>query len=100
MTPPSASAMVAIGRQAFGEMLFGFYSMDEHFRTAPLEQNLPVIQGMLNIWYNNLFGAQTHAVLPYSHRLARFPSYLQQLTMEFQPEVGPARRMPGRRADG
>ena len=76
------SLMVAIGRQAFGEMLFGFHSMDEHFRTAPLAENLPVIQGMLNVWYNNFFGAQTHAVLPYSHRLARFPAYLQQLTME------------------
>jgi glucose-6-phosphate isomerase len=76
------SLMVAIGRQAFGEMLFGLYSMDEHFRTAPLEQNVPAIQGMLNVWYNNFFGAQTHAVLPYSYRLARFPAYLQQLTME------------------
>ncbi len=76
------SLMVAIGRQAFGEMLFGFHSMDEHFRTAPLAENLPVIQGMLNVWYDNFFGAQTHAVLPYSHRLARFPAYLQQLTME------------------
>jgi glucose-6-phosphate isomerase len=76
------SLMVAIGRQAFGEMLFGFHSVDEHFRTAPLAENLPVIQGMLNVWYDNFFGAQTHAVLPYSHRLARFPAYLQQLTME------------------
>jgi glucose-6-phosphate isomerase len=76
------SLMVAIGRQAFGEMLFGFHSIDEHFRTAPLEENLPVIQGMLNVWYDNFFGAETHAVLPYSHRLARFPAYLQQLTME------------------
>jgi glucose-6-phosphate isomerase len=76
------SLMVAIGRQAFGEMLFGFYSMDEHFRSAPLESNVPVIMGMLNVWYNDFFGAQTHAVLPYSHRLARFPAYLQQLTME------------------
>jgi glucose-6-phosphate isomerase len=76
------SLMVAIGRQAFGEMLFGFSSMDEHFRTAPLQSNLPVLMGMLNVWYNNFFGAQTHAVLPYSHRLARFPAYLQQLTME------------------
>jgi glucose-6-phosphate isomerase len=76
------SLMVAIGRDAFAEMLAGFHSIDEHFRTAPLEQNLPVIQGMLNVWYNNFFGAQTHAVLPYSHRLARFPAYLQQLTME------------------
>ena len=76
------SLMVAIGRQAFGEMLFGFHAIDEHFRTAPLEENLPALQGMLNVWYNNFFGAQTHAVLPYSHRLARFPAYLQQLTME------------------
>jgi glucose-6-phosphate isomerase len=76
------SLMVAIGRQAFGEMLFGFHSVDEHFRTTPLAENLPVIQGMLNVWYDNFFGAQTHAVLPYSHRMARFPAYLQQLTME------------------
>jgi glucose-6-phosphate isomerase len=76
------SLMVAIGRQAFGDMLFGFHAMDEHFKNTPLEQNLPAIQGMLNVWYNNFFGAQTHAVLPYSHRLARFPAYLQQLTME------------------
>ena len=76
------SLMVAIGRQAFGEMLVGFHAVDEHFRRAPLAQNMPVIQGMLNVWYNNFFGAQTHAVLPYSQRLARFPAYLQQLTME------------------
>jgi len=76
------SLMVAIGRQAFGEMLFGFHAMDEHFRTEPLASNLPVLMGMLNVWYNNFFGAQTHAVLPYSHRMARFPAYLQQLTME------------------
>ncbi len=76
------SLMVAIGKEAFAEMLAGFHTIDEHFRTAPLEENLPVIQGMLNVWYNNFFGAQTHAVLPYSHRLARFPAYLQQLTME------------------
>ncbi len=76
------SLMVAIGRVAFDEMLAGFHAVDEHFRIAPLEENLPVIQGMLNVWYNNFFGAQTHAVLPYSHRLARFPAYLQQLTME------------------
>ena len=76
------SLMVAIGREQFAEMLAGFHAMDEHFRTAPLEENLPVLQGMLNVWYTNLFGAQTHAVLPYSQRLARFPAYLQQLTME------------------
>ena len=76
------SLMVAIGREAFDAMLAGFHAMDEHFRTTPLESNLPVIQGMLNVWYDNFFGAETHAVLPYSHRLARFPAYLQQLTME------------------
>ena len=76
------SLMVAIGRDAFTEMLAGFHLMDEHFRTTPLTENLPVILGMLNVWYNNFFGAQTHAVLPYSHRMARFPAYLQQLTME------------------
>ena len=74
--------MVAIGKEAFTEMLAGFHTVDEHFRTTPLERNLPVIQGMLNVWYNNFFRAQTHAVLPYSQRLARFPAYLQQLTME------------------
>jgi glucose-6-phosphate isomerase len=76
------SLMVAIGRAAFADMLAGFHTVDEHFRTAPLEANVPVIQGMLNVWYDDLFGAQTHAVLPYSQRLARFPAYLQQLTME------------------
>jgi glucose-6-phosphate isomerase len=76
------SLMVLIGRAAFGQMLDGFHAIDEHFRTAPLEENLPVLQGMLNVWYDNLFGAETHAVLPYSQRLARFPAYLQQLTME------------------
>jgi glucose-6-phosphate isomerase len=76
------SLMVAIGPDAFAEMLAGFHLLDEHFRTAPLASNMPVIQGMLNVWYNNLLGAQTHAVLPYSQRLARFPAYLQQLTME------------------
>jgi len=76
------SLMLAIGPDAFAEMLTGFYAMDRHFATAPLEANMPVIQGMLNVWYNNFFGAQTHAVLPYNQRLARFPAYLQQLTME------------------
>ncbi len=76
------SLMVAIGRQGFAQMLEGFHAMDEHFRTTPLERNLPVIQAMINVWYNNFFGAQTHAVLPYNQRLARFPAYLQQLTME------------------
>ena len=76
------SLMIAIGRVAFDEMLAGFHAIDEHFLRTPLEDNVPVIVGMLNVWYNNFFGAQTHAVLPYSHRLARFPAYLQQLTME------------------
>ncbi len=76
------SLMVAIGPEAFGDMLAGLHAIDRHFATAPLEANLPVIQGMLNLWYNNFFGAQTHAVLPYSQRLLRFPAYLQQLTME------------------
>jgi glucose-6-phosphate isomerase len=76
------SFMVAIGADAFADMLAGFHQIDRHFATAPLEVNLPVVQGMLNIWYHELFGAETHAVLPYSQRLARFPAYLQQLTME------------------
>jgi glucose-6-phosphate isomerase len=76
------SLMVAIGPEAFADMLAGFHAIDEHFATAPFEANMPVIQGMLNVWYNNLFGVETHAVLPYSQRLARFPAYLQQLTME------------------
>ncbi|HLH27556.1 MAG TPA: glucose-6-phosphate isomerase, partial [Acidimicrobiales bacterium] len=76
------SLMVAIGPRAFADMLAGFRTMDLHFATAPLEANMPVLQGMLNVWYDDLFGAETHAVLPYSQRLARFPAYLQQLTME------------------
>ncbi len=76
------SLMVAIGPGQFAEMLAGFRAVDEHFLRAPLESNMPVLCGMLNVWYNNFFGAQTHAVLPYSQRLARFPAYLQQLTME------------------
>jgi glucose-6-phosphate isomerase len=76
------SLMVAIGPDAFAEMLAGFHTVDRHFVEAPFEANLPVLQGMLNVWYGNLFGAETHAVLPYSQRLARFPAYLQQLTME------------------
>jgi glucose-6-phosphate isomerase len=91
------SLMVAIGREAFTEMLAGFHAMDEHFRTAPFGENLPVIQGMLNVWYNNFFGAQTHAVLPYSHRMARFPAYLQQLTMESN---GKSVKLDGTPVDG
>jgi len=76
------SLMVAVGPEAFADMLAGFHTIDRHFASAPLVANLPVLQGMLNVWYRNLLGAQTHAVLPYSRRLARFPAYLQQLTME------------------
>jgi len=76
------STMLAIGPDAFREMLDGFRSMDEHFRTTPPERNLPVLMGLLSIWYNDFFGAQTVAVLPYAQYLKRFPAYLQQLTME------------------
>jgi glucose-6-phosphate isomerase len=76
------SLMAAIGRDQFDQFLAGFHAMDEHFRTAPLEANLPVISGLLNVWYANFFDAQTHAVLPYSQYLHRLPAYLQQLTME------------------
>jgi len=76
------STMVAIGPENFRAMLHGFHEMDEHFRTAPLEKNLPVIMGLLAVWYNDFFGAQTVAVLPYEQYLKRFPAYLQQLTME------------------
>ena len=76
------SSMVAIGPENFRAMLAGFHAMDEHFRTAPLERNLPVLMGLLTVWYNNFFGAQTVAVLPYDQYLKRFPAYLQQLTME------------------
>ncbi len=76
------STMIAIGPHAFGEMLAGFHELDEHFRTAPLESNLPVLMGLLTVWYVNFFGAQSVAVLPYEQYLKRFPAYLQQLTME------------------
>ncbi len=76
------STMIAIGPENFQEMLKGFRAMDEHFRTAPFEKNLPVLMGLLGLWYNNFFGAQTIAVLPYCQFLKRFPAYLQQLTME------------------
>ncbi len=76
------STMVAIGPDAFRAMLDGFRQMDEHFRTAPLERNLPVLMGLLSVWYTDFFGAQTVAVLPYEQYLKRFPAYLQQLTME------------------
>jgi glucose-6-phosphate isomerase len=76
------SLMIAIGHEQFGEMLAGFRSIDEHFRAAPFEANLPVLLGLIGIWYDDFFGAQTQAILPYSQYLARFPSYLQQLDME------------------
>ena len=76
------STMLAIGPDNFRAMLDGFHEMDEHFRTAPFERNLPVLMGLLGVWYNDFFGAQTVAVLPYEQYLKRFPAYLQQLTME------------------
>jgi glucose-6-phosphate isomerase len=76
------STMIAIGPEHFREMLAGFHAMDEHFRTAPFERNLPVLMGLLAVWYNDFFDAQTVAVLPYEQYLKRFPAYLQQLTME------------------
>lgn len=76
------STMIAIGADQFQEMLAGFHEMDEHFRTAPFEKNLPVLMGLLAVWYNDFFDAQTVAVLPYDQYLKRFPAYLQQLTME------------------
>ncbi|MBV9382616.1 MAG: glucose-6-phosphate isomerase [Streptosporangiaceae bacterium] len=76
------STMIALGAGQFGEMLAGFRAMDEHFRTAPLESNLPVLMGVLAVWYRDFFGAQTYGVMPYEQYLKRFPAYLQQLTME------------------
>jgi glucose-6-phosphate isomerase len=76
------STMLAIGPQAFHEMLAGFHAMDLHFKSAPAERNLPLLMGLLSTWYNDFFGAQTVAVLPYAQYLKRFPAYLQQLTME------------------
>jgi glucose-6-phosphate isomerase len=76
------STMLAIGPEHFRSLLDGFHQMDEHFRTAPFERNLPVLMGLLGLWYNNFFGSQTVAVLPYEQYLKRFPAYLQQLTME------------------
>jgi glucose-6-phosphate isomerase len=76
------STMLAIGPDDFRAMLDGFHQMDEHFRTAPFERNLPVLMGLLSVWYNDFFSAQTVAVLPYEQYLKRFPAYLQQLTME------------------
>ncbi|HEY0399871.1 MAG TPA: glucose-6-phosphate isomerase, partial [Acidimicrobiia bacterium] len=82
---PSAvglSVMLAVGPANFRAMLAGYHAVDEHFRTTPVERNLPALLGLINVWYNDFLGAQTHAVLPYSQYLNRFPAYLQQLTME------------------
>jgi len=82
---PSAvglSVMLAIGPQRFRDLLAGYHAVDEHFRTTPVERNLPALLGLLNVWYTDFLGAQTHAVLPYAQYLHRFPAYLQQLTME------------------
>ncbi|WP_368496306.1 glucose-6-phosphate isomerase [Herbiconiux sp. A18JL235] len=76
------SVAIAIGPDGFREFLAGFHAIDEHMRTTPLERNVPVLMGLLNVWYTNFLGAQSHAVLPYAQYLHRFPAYLQQLTME------------------
>ena len=90
------STMIAIGPAAFRDMLAGFHAMDEHFRSAPFEANLPVILGLLTVWYCDFFGSQTQAVLPYDQYLKRFPAYLQQLTMESN---GKSVTLDGRRVD-
>ena len=89
------SLMVAIGPEQFGQFLAGMHAMDSHFRTTPLEENLPVIAGLLNVWYANFFGVETHAVLPYSQYLHRLPAYLQQLTMESNGKSVRGRRHAG-----
>ena len=76
------STMIAIGQEAFHDLLAGFHAVDRHFAEAPLDRNLPALMGLLGVWYRDFFGAQTHAVLPYEQYLARFPAYLQQLVME------------------
>lgn len=96
---PSAiglSLMIAIGPERFREMLAGFHAMDEHFRTAPFERNVPVLLGLIGIWYNNFFGAETVAILPYDQYLDKLPSYLQQLEMESN---GKSVDLEGRRID-
>jgi glucose-6-phosphate isomerase len=90
------SLMVAIGPDGFRELLAGFHAMDEHFRTTPFERNLPVLMGLLDVWYGDFFGAETVAVLPYDQYLKRFPAYLQQLTMESN---GKSVTLDGRRVD-
>ncbi|MHB1559071.1 MAG: glucose-6-phosphate isomerase [Isosphaeraceae bacterium] len=90
------STMIAVGPEGFRAMLDGFHAMDEHFRTAPFERNLPAILGLLSVWYSDFFGAETVAVLPYDQYLKRFPAYLQQLTMESN---GKSVTLDGRRVD-
>jgi glucose-6-phosphate isomerase len=90
------SLMIAVGPQRFREMLAGFRTVDEHFRSAPLDRNMPVLLGLIGVWYIDFFGAETHAVLPYSERLARLPSYLQQLDMESN---GKSVRLDGARVE-
>jgi glucose-6-phosphate isomerase len=88
--------MLAIGPERFGRLLAGFHAMDEHFRTAPLERNLPALMGLLCVWYGDFFGAETVGVMPYEQYLKRFPAYLQQLTMESN---GKHVRVDGRTVD-
>jgi glucose-6-phosphate isomerase len=90
------STMLAIGPEQFGELLAGFHAMDEHFRTTPLDRNLPALMGLLCVWYGDFFGAQTVGVMPYEQYLKRFPAYLQQLTMESN---GKSITLDGRRVD-
>jgi glucose-6-phosphate isomerase len=90
------STMIALGADNFRAMLEGFHAMDEHFRTTPFERNMPVLLGLLGVWYTDFFGAQTVAVLPYDQYLKRFPAYLQQLTMESN---GKSITMEGARVD-
>ena len=91
------STMIAIGPEAFSELLAGFRALDLHFVEAPLDRNLPVLMGLLGVWYRNFFGAETHAVLPYEQYLDRFPAYLQQLVMESNGKRVTPRRRPRRR---
>jgi len=96
------STMIAIGPEHFRAMLAGFHAMDEHFRTTPFDRNLPVLLGLLTVWYRDFFGAQTLGVMPYEQYLKRFPAYLQQLTMEVERKARDARRRhrrPRHRAD-
>jgi glucose-6-phosphate isomerase len=88
------STMLAIGPEAFREMLAGFHEMDEHFRTTPFQRNLPVLIGLLAVWYGDFFDAQSSAVLPYEQYLKRFPAYLQQLTMESNGKCVTLRGVP------